>query len=186
MKPSLLWIIFCFPSLLIGQSLGEQSIDKKQANETAIMNWLIELNEKGVEITEDSVKVSKEYTKVLNDEAYRTIVFPKIYTWEQTVQFIQKQELKQAFWFLINLYPQSEQNKELVIKSVITYDKLFKMDELMVNAFYTYSFLDSETSIIKDGKPETVRPDILEEKLRNVKEIVGYINNYRKQQEAQE
>lgn len=43
--------------------------------------------------------------------------------------------------------------------------------------------MDTEVSIIKNGKPEVVRPDILDEKLRNVTEIVNYIRNYRQQEE---
>jgi hypothetical protein len=58
------------------------------------------------------------------------------------------------------------------------------MDEVLVNTFYTYSFMDPEISVIKDGKPEIVRPDILEAKLANVKEMVAYIVKYRKQQET--
>ena len=89
--------------------------------------------------------------------------------------------LKQAFWHFINLYPKNENNKELVVKYVIAYDKVFSMDEMLVNSFYTYGFLDPESSIISDGKPEVVHPDILEYKSANVKELVAYIIKFRTQ-----
>lgn len=150
-----------------------------------ILKWLVDLNDKGIELTEDSIKIGKEFQKVLLDENYRSIIYPKLYTWEQTVKFIEVQDLKKAFWYLINLYPANEANKALVLKSVLAYDQLFKMDEIMVNTFYTYCYLDPEVSIIKEGKPETIHPDILESKLRNVKEIVGYVLNSRKQKTSQ-
>jgi hypothetical protein len=52
--------------------------------------------------------------------------------------------------------------------------------------FYTYCFLDPEMNIIKEGKSEITRPDILEEKLRNVQEIVAYVNRYREQNQVAE
>lgn len=186
MKYFLAIFIFCMSLGAFGQVPNDEiSLTKQQENEI-ILNFLIDLNEKGLEITEDSVKVSKEYTKVLNDETYRIKVFPKKYTWEIALNFFKTQELKVAFWHLINLYPINNKNKELVIKSFIAYDKLFKMDEIIVNTFYTYCFLDPEMNIIKEGKSEITRPDILEEKLRNVQEIVSYVNRYREQNQVAE
>ncbi len=183
MKNILLLFIFCFPILIFSQSSETEKYDKnKEVNDAAMINWLTDLNEKGVEVTKDSVKLGKELQRVLIDENYRVSIYPKIYTWEQTVVFIQKEELKKAFWFLINLYPINDKNKEMVIKSVVAYDKLFKMDEIMINTFYTYSFVDPEINIIKDGKPEINRPDILEAKLRNVEEIVNYLTYFRDQE----
>jgi hypothetical protein len=53
------------------------------------------------------------------------------------------------------------------------------MDEIIVNTFlYITVFLDPENEYHKEGKSE-ITPDILEEKLRNVQEIVSYVNRYR-------
>ena len=184
MKYFLSIIIFCLSINTFSQApKGKKTLTKQEQNEI-ILNFLIDLNEKGIEIKGDSVIVSKEYTKVLNDEKYRSKVFPKTYTWEIALNYFKTQELKIDFWHLINLYPINDKNKDLVTKSFITYDKLFKMDEIIINTFYTYCFLDPEINIIKDGKPEVVRPDILEKKLSYVKEIVGNILSYRQQQEA--
>ncbi len=83
---------------------------------------------------------------------------------------------------MINLYPKSEKDKKMAVRSVLAYEKVFKMDEVLLNTFYTYSFMDPEVSEVKNGIPEITRPDIMETKLKNVKEIVEYIYIYRKQQ----
>lgn len=166
----------CFP--LLATSQQPDSTAKARQYDTLI-RWFGELNEKGLEIVDDSLIMGKEFQRTLNDENYRRLIFPEDYSWEQTISFIQNQDLKKAFWYMINLYPQSEKNKELVLKSVVTYDKLFKMDELLVNTFYTYSYLDPQVSQIVDGIPEIVRPDIQESKLADVKEIIRYIQYFR-------
>jgi hypothetical protein len=169
--------------------MGAQDIDKPGTNlskeeSVEVLKWYLEITEKGIEKIGDSVIYSKEFIKVLNNEEYRSFIFPKEYKREVAASLIDNKNLKQAFWYLINIYPQNENTKEIVIQSVIAYDKVFKMDEVLVNTFYTYSFMDPEISVIKDGKPEIVRPDILEAKLANVKEMVAYIVKYRKQQET--
>ncbi len=180
------WIFFfCCLLPIIGFSQNSDSINfsVQEANLGGNLNWLIDLNEKGLEISGDSIKTGKEFQKVLEDENYRVSLYPETYNWEQALTFIKKQELKQAVWFFINLYPENETNKEWAMKSILAYEKVFKMDEIVINSFYTYSFMDPKISVIKEGKPEIVHPDILEAKLRNVKEIVAYIHAYRKQQE---
>ncbi|NOR74449.1 MAG: hypothetical protein GQ525_04760 [Draconibacterium sp.] len=174
-------LICCFPLVLFGQT---QDNTKKQNNDT-IPAWLTELAEKGYEINEDSLIVSDEFLKVLNDSNYSALLYPKTYTWTQATRFIDTQELKKAFWFFVNLYPENETNKKIVVRSILAYEKVFKMDEVIVNTFYTYSFMDPEVSEIIDGKPEITRPDIMESKLRDVKEIVEYIHIYREQQEKE-
>lgn len=175
MRTILILCFFCLPNLCIGQVSSIENVDTK----TEILNWLKDLNEKGVEITEDSIKVSKEYLKVRDDAAYRAIVYPSRYTWEQTSEFLKNQELKLAFWYMINLYPMNDKNKDMVVKSFVMYDKLFKMDEILVGVFYTYCFIDPEINTITNGIPEVRRPDILESKLRHVDEIINYMNYFR-------
>jgi hypothetical protein len=146
--------------------------------------WLAELNEKGLELSGDTIIINKEIIKLLQDAEYRKTVYPENYTWEQSIEFIQNLELKKAFWFFINLYPENEKYKEMVVKSILTYDKLFKMDEIIVNTFYTYCFTDPEIGSILNGKPEIHRPDILEAKLNVVKEIVTYLELYRAKEKS--
>lgn len=179
--------IFIFLSFLIfGQNNSVSSSDsislsKEQLSQT--LDMLRNLNTKGIDMLKDSIVVSEEFNKLLNDEVYRTSIYPKTYSWEQTIHYIETKELKKAFWYLINLYPISTKNKELVIKSIITYDAIFQMDKVLINTFYTYAFTDPESSIIIENKPEITRPDILESKLRTVNELVQYIHKYRKQKD---
>lgn len=179
----IIFFAFCLiPVLGATQSVDSLAINKQQALVKYIIDRVSDLNEKGMQMSGDSVLVSEEFTRILNDETYRNIIYPETYTWEQAIIFIKIHELKKAFWFFINLYPENDNNKELVINSVINYDQLFKMDEIIVNTFNTYSFMDPEVSVIKDGKPEITRPDIFESKLKDVKEIVTYIKAYRAKQ----
>ncbi len=159
---------------------GQNSKEKKDDQISKIIEeWLIDLNQKGLELRGDSLIVNQEVLRLLNEEEYRRTIYPEVYSWEKAIQFIQNGELKPAFWFFINLYSESEKNKELVLKSVLTYDQLFNMDKLLSSTFYTYGFLDPKIGKIKNGVPEITNPVILEKKLKIVNEIVGYIQLYR-------
>jgi len=167
----------------VGQNPESVKSKEKQLQETAVLTWLADLNEKGLEIIGDSLIMGREFQKVMNDAEYRKLIYPETYKWDEALLFLKNKYLKQAFWIFINLYSENENNKQLVLKSVLAYDELLEMDEMMVNSFYSYCFMDPQISVIKEGKPEIDRPDILEAKLRNVKEIVSYIHVYRKQQQ---
>lgn len=182
MKIIIICLLFCLPFAGFGQ--GQDSISPAQ--KAFLQETIVELNDlmvKGLEMTGDSLVASEEFLSLINDSEYRTQVYPETYTWQQALNFMSAMELKKTFWFYINLYSESEANKELVLKAVLSYDKMLKMDEVMTNTFSTYCFADPEVSIIKDGKPEIIRPDILEAKLKHVKEMVAYIHAYRKQQD---
>lgn len=181
MKNIFLGIICFLPFQLLGQT---NEIDYSQINKedrVAMLEWYRNTTEMGVEINGDSIKYSRELIKVLNNQEYRESLYPNLYSWDRALHHIKHQQLKQAFWYFINLYSESETNKELVIKSVLAYDQVLKMDEMLINSFYTYGLMDPEISIIKSGNPEIIRPDILEEKLGHVKEMVTYIRKYREQ-----
>lgn len=179
---NILTILTCCISILSFSQESKKSIDTSSSVKITDVKWLENLGEKGIDMSNDSLLISDEFQKIIKDDKFKSTLFPKTYTWEQTITFIKNRKLKEAFWFFINLYPLNEVNKTTVIRSILAYSKLFKMEDVLVNTFYTYSFLDPEISVIKNGIPEIVRPDILEEKLRNVKEIVRHIQNYRKEQ----
>lgn len=46
--------------------------------------------------------------------------------------------------------------------------------------------MDPETSVITNGQPESIRPDVLGEKLNNVNEKVSYILKYREKKALEE
>ena len=179
----ILVLLSYFISLILS---GQEVSATKEADPVsiAIVNWLSELTEVGIETSGNNLKISKESQKVLDNPAYRATIYPKEYTWDHTLKALQDQDLRKAFWFFINMYPKSSSNKDIILKSVLSYDKLFNMDKVLIATFYTYCFMDPEVSVIIDGKPEIVRPDILETKQRSVKEITAYINWYRKQNDS--
>lgn len=186
MKNILITLIYCLPFLVLGQNAGIKMDQISKEDQVKMLKWYLNTTEMGIETTTDSIKLSKEFIKVLNDDAYRKSLFPAKYTWDQTIPFLQRQQVKQVLWVFINLYPQNDSNKELVVKAILSYDSFFKMDEMLINVFYTYCFMDPEISVIKEGKPEIIRPDILEEKLSHVKEMVSYVLYYRSQKEVAE
>jgi hypothetical protein len=161
---------------VIGQS-SNQVGDKLHSEQSKnIMKWISNLYEHGIRTDEDSLFISAEIQNILANEELKSFMYPKKYTWESTVTLLNKMELKQAFWFLINLYPD---NRELVMKTILRYDTLFKMDEVLVSTYYTYSMIDPKVCQIVDGKPNVIRPDLVEEGLMNLKEMVDYVIYYR-------
>ena len=179
MKKILTILIWLLPFIALAQTTQNTKQSEDQS-----LNWIIELGEKGFELKKDSILLNDEFQKILNDSSYRALIYPEVYTWTRATWLIDQKELKKAFWYFINLYPKNEKNKKIVVRSVLAYEKVFKMDEVMVNTFYTYSTFDPSINKIVDGVPEIIHPDILEAKLRDVKEIVEYIYIYRKQQKG--
>lgn len=141
--------------------------------------WLKELYEPGVSMQADSLLINKEAERLLNDAQYRQTMYPEKYTWEAAAGLIQKQEIKKAVWYFINLYTINDKNKELVIKSLLVYDKFFKMDKVLMSSFYTYSLTDPEIGKIENGHAEITAPHIMEKKLNALKTILFYLNKYR-------
>lgn len=185
MKYILYLSLFCAPFLMCGQ-ISKEKNKEDEAKKISAENWKKELTEKGIEMKDDSLYISNEYKRALNDDNYRKVVlYPDEYSWDLVAGLIKLNKLKPAFWGLINLYSKSPEDKEKVMTFVITYDQVLPMDEILVATFYTYSFMDPKTSAIKNGELETVHPDILEKKLRNVKEMVNYLTYFREQEKKE-
>jgi hypothetical protein len=178
MKNSIIICFFIFPFLMFSQQ-SKDTVKENEKNKVAAVKWLKHLNENGIEVKGDSVFVSNEYEKVLNNEQYRFFIYPVNYSWKKVNALIKKMQLKIAFWHLINLYSGNDASKELVLKSLLMFDKVLSVGEALPAAFNTYIYLDPEVSILKDGDSQITRPDILEEKLRNLNEILSYIEQYK-------
>ena len=162
-----------------GQSESYIDYTQYSSEELAAMIWLNNLYDRGIINKDDSIHTSAEFQKALLDTIYREQIYPETYNWNDVLDFMKTKELKKAFWHLINLYYKNEKNKENVLKIMLSYIKVLEMDKVLVGTFYTYCFQDPEIGIIVNGKPEIQRPDILEAKLRIVREIVGYITLYK-------
>ncbi len=154
--------------------LGDSA--KKYESGTA---WLKDLYEPGVSLQADSLVINKEAERLLNDTQYRQTLYPAKYTWEAAASYIQKQEIKKAVWYFINLYTLNDENKELIIKSLLVYDKFFKMDKVLMSSFYTYSFTDPEIGKIENGHSEITAPHIMEKKLNALKAMLFYLDKYK-------
>lgn len=172
----LLGLLCIISSNVKGQALKPASTGS--TNDSTLL-WLKDLNEAGIKVDGDSIFVSKESELLIKDDNYRKIMYPAVYTWPVAISFIQKQEIKKALWFFINLYLINDQNKELVVKSILMYDKVFKMDKVLVNSFYTYSLTDPEIGTIEEGHSKITAPHIMEKKLNALKAMLFYLDKYK-------
>lgn len=149
------------------------------SSNASIMAWIQDLYAPGVTVTDDSILISEEAQRLLEDTTYRSLIYPRVYTWEPVVKFIETQDLKHAFWYMINLYSISDTYKNLVVKSILAYDSIFKMNKVLPNTFATYSLLDPEIGSFNEGHSEVTAPHILEKKLQVVKELLYYLEKNR-------
>lgn len=170
--------IFFIASSSFGQTVTS-SVPNGTTNDSTVLVWLKDLYEPGVSVTDDSIFLNKEAERLINDSQYRRVIYPAVYTWEAAINFIQKQELKKAVWFFINLYSVNDQNKELVVKSIVAYDKIFKMEKVLVSSFYTYSLTDPEIGTIEEGHSKITAPHIMEKKLNALKAMLFYLDKYK-------
>jgi hypothetical protein len=147
--------------------------------------WLENLYEVGVKIDGDSVYVSEEARKVATDTAFRRIIYPDVYDWNGANALFKQMQYKIAFWYLINMYRNDPSTKENVLKYILTLEEVFAMDKVLISVFYTYGLLDPEVATIVNGKPDIHHPEIVEQKLAVVKEMVQYILAYRAQRKSE-
>lgn len=145
------------------------------------VEWTKDLYEQGVKITKDSVHLSPNARRILVDAALRKVLYPKTYSWAVAKELMKRMQLKPAFWYLLNLYGNDTANKRYVISALLPYDGLYKMDKALTASFYTYAMLDPAVCTVKNGKPAITNPALLEKKFNNLKELIGYIQLYRKQ-----
>jgi hypothetical protein len=166
--------------LLILLSFGAfQSQSQEVDYDTQIENWLTDLYEKGVTSIEDSVFINAETSRILEDSVYRNFLYPEEYTWLVALELIKTQNLKPAFWYFINLYLEKEENKVLVVRSILAYNKILKMDQALVGSFYTYSLTDPKIGSIVNGKSKITAPQVLERKLQVLKELLYYLEQFK-------
>ena len=158
------------------------SIDTSAANEKYWAWWLKDLYDVGVVMDKDSIKINDEAKKIILDSNFRKLIYPASYTWEAAISLLNKLELKKGFWYLINLYSTDTVHKNLVLQSLLSFDKLMDMEKVVVSTFYTYALLNPKICTISNGRPVITKPDIVEKQFNKVKEIVSYIAYYRKQQ----
>lgn len=185
MKKYLLNIAFSLIWLAgLGQPLqttkAELTKEGKQ-NEEYWKKWQDDLYEVGIKLHKDSLKISTESKKIMQDSAYRKLIFPSTYTWPKAVEFLSQMEVKKAFWYFIKLYTEDTANRKLVIQSLIPFDKALEMDKLLISTFYTYAFIDPKICSFKNNRVLVEHPDILEAEFNRVKEMTAIIRSNRQQ-----
>lgn len=131
-------------------------------------------------VERDSFHVNEEVKRLLVDSEYRKSTYPVVYNWQHVLQLMNGMDLKKAFWHMINLYKTDPAHKELALQTFVKYDSLVDMEKILINSFYTYSFTDPEICVFKNGKPAIRRPDILEGKFNDVREIIEIVKFNRK------
>jgi hypothetical protein len=151
--------------------------------EEAAEMWLANLYEVGVSLKGDSLFISDEAFDLMRNDKIRELMYPEEYKWEYVKGFIKLNELKRAFWYMINLYSTNEENKKLVVRSVITYNQTLDMPKALTASLYTYGYMDPKISKIVDGVPQVYAPHILETKLKVVKEMIYYLDKYEAKEE---
>lgn len=187
MKNSARHIIFIFCLVVAGHKVNGQvdtfaMFGTTHQQETAAKKWIDNLYEMGIKMEGDSMLLTEEARLVATDSAFRTVVFRDPYTWETANYLFSIQQYKIAFWHLINIYTRDPESRENVVKYILTFDNALQMDKALTGAFYTYAFFDPEVAFMTNGKPDVGHPEILDEKLARVRELVNYIVAYRAQQ----
>ncbi len=179
-----LLIVFLCITALKGYSQATESLAINTSEKEAYsLKWLQDLYEPGVSMKNDSLVINKEAERLLNEASYRSTIYPAAYTWEAAAEFIKRNEIKKALWYFINLYTINSQNKEMVIKSLLVYNKVFKMDKALMSSFYTYSLTDPEIGKIENGHSEITAPHVMEKKLNSLKAMLFYLNKYKSAEE---
>jgi hypothetical protein len=174
-----LFLLFMFISF---NASGQEETRKADSIATEVFSkWLLNLYEPGFWKTDDSLYINKDGKRILNDEIYRQHLYPTEYSWEKVAYYVDKQQLKISFWHIINLYYKNDR-RDLAIKAVLTYDKILKMEEVLTSTFYTYCYTDPEVGEIINGFPEISNPQILDQKLNALKELISYMNKYKVEQ----
>lgn len=163
----------------VGQidTLAKFGITNQQEEE--YRKWLDNLYEVGVKVEGDSIYITEETRRVAGDTAYRKLIYPETYDWTAANALFKQMQYKIAFWYLINIYYTDVDQRENVLKYVLTLEEVFAMDKVLISVFYTYGLLDPEVADIVNGKPNIHHPEIVEQKLAAVKEMVQYILAYR-------
>ncbi|MFD2937672.1 hypothetical protein [Spirosoma flavum] len=144
--------------------------------------WQKDLYEMGVSVQHDSLRINPIVKQLFTDSLLRQVAYPATYTWPAAVGLLQRMELKQAFWYMINLYPTDSTSRNLVMQSMLAYDRMIDINKAILSSFYTYALADPRIGRLVNGKPDIRHPDLLDKQLHVVREITEYVTGYRKTQ----
>jgi len=180
-------IIVCifFINIAFGQNninseklrLSKEDISNIIESEEKLKEWIDQLKEPGVRINGENMEFNAVAQALISNKELRNIIYKEIYSFEDVKKSLEQLNIQLAFWQMINIYPN---NKRKVLEYIYSYDSLIPVDEIVIASFYTYSFFDPNVTKIIDNRPVVERPDIFEQMLLRTKEIVAYIQEFRK------
>ena len=181
-------IIIClfFANISFGQNkldsekikLSKEDIANIIESEQKSKEWIDQLKEPGVKINGENMEFSAVAQALISNTELRNIIYKENYSFEDVKKSLEQLNIQLAFWQMINIYPN---NKRKVLECIYSYDSLIPVDEIVIASFYTYSFFDPKVTKIIDNKPIVERPDIFEQMLLSTKEIVAYVQEFRKE-----
>lgn len=181
-----LFIIFLF-IFYLGWSQSKSSdelekIEKFKIAEKKSQAWVNRQYEWNVVTEAGKTSFNEEAQKILSDDNYYNFIYPKIYTWTWTSILLEKKVIKQAIWYMINLYGMDKKsNTPHIMKIIISLDQALDMEKVLLSSYYSYISFDREIVSIENNKvKEFLRPDIAEKKLNHVKELTTLLMQYRK------
>ena len=174
------WVMISAVTPLFAQLVDPSGDVLTPEKEKIAKDWLDNLYEMGVEDRIDSFFISTEAMHAATDTAFRSIVYPEVYTLPGAQRLLQSMYLKIATWHLINLYMIDPASRKAVEHYITGYDTAIHMDRVLISAFYTYALFDPEIGTLKDGRPAIYHPEILEAKLNVVSQLTDKVLETRK------
>jgi len=157
--------------------LSKEDITNIIESEQKLKEWIGQLKEPGVRINGENMEFNAVAQALISNKKLRNIIYKENYSFEDVKKSLEQLNIQLAFWQMINIYPN---NKKKVLEYIYSYDSLIPVDEIVIASFYTYSFFDPNVTKIIDNKPVVERPDIFEKMLLSTKEIVAYVQEFRK------
>ena len=137
-----------------------------------VLQRLLESTKPGFEIKDNTLFFSDEAKKILSDTIYRNSIYAKKSSMLDLKKCLDDRHFQKAFWHMINLYPQYKEN---IIRYLLIYNQVLPINEVLYSSLYTYTILDPRITILKDDKIEIYRPDIFEEYIAIVEEMISNI-----------
>jgi len=161
--------------ILISLFAAHGQVELSQTDQPKFNPWLANLYEIGVTVKGDSLVISDEAKQVAINPDLRKIIYPAVYSWQQAQALLVQMQIKVGVWYMINLYAEGGENKNAILQYILALDRKVDMEKVLVSSFYTYIFFDPQASTMKDGKPEILHPEILENKLAVINELSRYV-----------
>jgi hypothetical protein len=140
-----------------------------QETEKLYQEWFVDQVTPGIRSDSARIHFSDEARRLIGDTTYRDSIYRQPYTFTQVRDALTTTNIRLASWYMLNLY---RQQPDIVKRFLMQYDAVVDADKFLIAAYYTYALLDPRITRIVDGKPEVIRPDIMDELFHDMNEII--------------